>query len=145
MIMKEYKTEGLVKNYKEGETTLNEEHVLFNSTENLEPSLEAWSTFVKNNKTEIPKDFNAELWESFENRKNRKRKIVVGIMSAAASVVLLISFFLTNPKQEELNYAEKEALLSLAKKMVSNSDSVETEERIIYENDIVVIYTTKEQ
>ncbi|WP_299122444.1 hypothetical protein [uncultured Winogradskyella sp.] len=143
--MKEYKAEGLINKYKEGQTTLSEEQVLFNSTDNLEPSLEAWSAFVKNNKTELPKDFNAQLWESFENRKSKKRKLFVGVLSAAASVIVLMSLFLGNPKQEALNYAEKEALLSLAKKMVSNSDVVETEERIIYENDIVIIYTTKEE
>ena len=142
--MKEHKTERLIKKYKEGESTLNEEQFLFDSTENLDPSLEAWSTFVKSNKTETPEDLNEILWESFQNKKNKKRKLFISIMSTAASVILLISLFLGNPKQEALNYAEKEALLSLAKKMVSNSDVVETEQRIIYENEIVIIYTTKE-
>ncbi len=143
--MKEDKTKRLIKKYKEGQSTLSEEQFLFDSTENLEPSLEAWSTFVKNNKTETPKDFNELLWESFQNKKNRKRKLFVGIMSAAASVILLISLFLANPKQEELNYSEKETLLNLARDMVYNSDSAEIEESIIYENEIVIIYTTKEK
>ena len=143
--MKEGKRERLIKKYKEGQSTLSEEQFLFESTENLDPSLDAWSAFVKNNKTETPKDFNKSLWESFQNRKNRKRKLFVGILSAAASVVLFISLFLANPKQEESNYSEKEVLLSLAKEMVSNSVSAEIEQSIIYENEIVIIYTTKEQ
>ena len=143
--MKEDKTERLIKKYKEGQSTLSEEQFLFDSTDNLEPSLDAWSAFVKNNKTETPKDFNKSLWESFQNRKNRKRKLFVGILSAAASVVLFISLFLANPKQEESNYSEKEVLLSLAKEMVSNSVSAEIEQSIIYENEIVIIYTTQEQ
>jgi len=143
--MKEDKTKRLIKKYKEGQSTLNEEQFLFHSTESLDPSLDAWSTFVKNNQTETPKDFNAQLWESFQNRKNRKRKLFIGIFSAAASVVLLVSLFLGTPKQDELNYAEKEAMLSLAKEMVSNSDSVEIEQNIIFENEIVIIYTTKEK
>ena len=143
--MKECKTERLIKKYKEGQSTLSEEQFLFDSTENLESSLDAWSTFVKNNKTETPKGFNTLLWASFQNRKNRKRKIFVGVISAAASVILLMSLFFANPKQEELNYSEKEVLLSLAKEMVSNSVSAEIEQSIIYENEIIIIYTTKEQ
>jgi len=143
--MKDDNTERLIKKYKEGQSTLNEEHVLFECTENLEPSIDAWSTFVKHNKREAPKDFNAHLWQSFQKRTNNKRKLSISVLSAAASVVVLMAFFLGNPKQDQLKYAEKEAMLTLAKKMVSNSDAVETEERIIYENDIVIIYTTKEE
>jgi hypothetical protein len=141
--MKEDKTERLIKKYKEGQSTLNEEHFLFDNAKNSEHSLEVWSTFVKNNKKETPENFNELLWQSFQNRKIRKRKIFVGIISAAASVILLISLFKTNPEQKELNYSEKEALLSLAKEMVSNSDPAEIEQNIIYENEIVIIYTTK--
>jgi|SRR5680860_564689 len=142
--MKEDKTERLIKKYKEGNSTLNEEQFLFDNAKNSEPSLEVWSTFVKNNKTETPENFNALLWESFQNKKIRKRKIFVGIMSAAASVILLISLFLANPKQEELNYSEKETLLNLALDMVSNPGLVEIEQNIIYENEMVIIYTTTE-
>lgn len=143
--MKDSNTERLVKKYKEGQSTLNEEQLLFKNTENLEPSIDAWSSFVKNNKKETPKEFNADLWKSFQKRTNKKRKLFVGILSAAASVVVLMALFLGNPKQDQLNYVEKEAMLSLAKKMVSNSNASEAEERIIYENDIVIIYTSKEE
>ncbi|WP_400079348.1 hypothetical protein [Winogradskyella sp. R77965] len=143
--MKDDNTERLIKKYKEGQSTLNEEQLLFESTENLEPSIDAWSTFVKHNKKEIPEDFNAQLWQSFEKRTNKKRKVFVGILSAAASVVLLVSLFLFNQNHDEMSYAEKETLLNLARDMVYNTDSAEVEERIVYENDIVIIYTTKEE
>ncbi|NRD23922.1 hypothetical protein HNV10_11750 [Winogradskyella litoriviva] len=142
--MKEDKTKVLLKKYKEGYTTLDDEQFLLDKTSGITPSLDAWSTFVKNNKIETPHNFNEKLWESFQNKKNRKRKVFVGIMSAAASLLLFITFIITNQKQEELNYSEKEALLSLAKEMVSNSDSTDNEKNIIYENDMVIIYTTKE-
>ena len=142
--MKEDKTKVLLKKYKEGYTTLDDEQFLLDKTSGITPSLDEWSTFVKNNKIETPHNFNEKLWESFQNKKNRKRKVFVGIMSAAASLLLFITFIITNQKQEELNYSEKEALLSLAKEMVSNSDSTDNEKNIIYENDMVIIYTTKE-
>ncbi|TGV00490.1 hypothetical protein [Flavivirga rizhaonensis] len=142
--MKEDKIERLIEKYKEGNSTLNEEQFLFDNAKNSEPSLEAWTTFVKNNKKETPKNFNDILWESFQNKKIRKRKIFFGIMSAAASVILLISLFIANPKQKELNYSEKEALLNQALNMVSNSGLAEIQQSIIYENEMVIIYTTTE-
>ena len=139
--MKEIEFEKLVEKYNEGDSSLKEEQLLFNNAKNSEHSLEAWSTFVKNNKKEIPKDFIETLWESFQNKKIRKRKIFIGIMSAAASVLLLISLFITTPKQKELNYSEKEVLLNQAINMVSNS---EIKKNIFYEDDMIIIYTTTE-
>ncbi|KGK28837.1 hypothetical protein EL45_18655 [Cellulophaga sp. E6(2014)] len=145
MIMEENKAERIIKKYKEGQSTLSEEQFLFDNTENLKPSMKAWSTFVKNNKTTTPKDFNEHLWESFQNKKNKKRKVLIGALSVAASVSVLMALFLTHPAPEELNYSEKEALLNIAREMVNQTDLAEIEERVIYENDIVIIYTTKEK
>ncbi len=122
-----------------------EEQFLFDHIKNSELSLEAWSTFVKNNKRETPNNFNDTLWESFQNKKIRKRKRFVGIMSAAASVIILISHYIASPKQKELSYSEKEDLLNQALNMVSNSEPSEIQQSIIYENEIVIIYTTKEK
>lgn len=145
MIMEENKAERIIKKYKEGQSTLSEEQFLFDNTENLNPSMKAWSTFVKNNKTTTPKDFNEHLWASFKTKRNRKRKLLIGALSVAASVSVLIALFLTHPAPDELNYSEKEALLNIAREMVNQTDLAEIEERVIYENDIVIIYTTKEK
>jgi len=142
--MKEDEIERLIKKYNEGNSTLNEEQILFDNTKNSKPSLEAWSTFAKKNKIETPKGFNDTLWESFQNKKIRKRKVYVGIIAAAASVLLLISLYIVNPKQKELDYSEKQALLNQALNMVSNSGLVEIQERIIYENEMIIIYTSTE-
>ncbi|NMH89618.1 hypothetical protein [Flavivirga algicola] len=140
--MEEDKIERLIEKYKEGNSTLNEEQFLFDHVKNSELSLEAWSTFVKNNKREVPKNFNDTLWESFQNKKIGKRKRFIGIMSAAASVILLISLLIASPKQKELSYSEKEDLLNQALNMMSNSEPSETQQRIIYENEMIIIYTT---
>ncbi len=145
MIMEENKADSILKKYKEGQSTLSEEQFLFDNTENLNPSMKAWSTFVKNNQTATPKYFNEHLWASFETKRNRKRKLLIGAMAVAASVSVLIALFFTHPAPEELNYSEKEALLNIAREMVHHTDLAEIEERVIYENDIVIIYTTKEK
>ncbi len=140
--MKEDEIERLIEKYKEGNSTLNEEQFLFDHIKNSDPSLEAWSTFVKNNKKETPNNFNDTLWESFQNKKIEKRKRFVGIISAAASVILLISLYIASPKQKEVSYSEKEDLLNQALNMVSNSEPSEIQQSIIYENEMIIIYTT---
>ncbi|PPK95433.1 hypothetical protein LY01_01020 [Nonlabens xylanidelens] len=142
--MKEDEIKRLIEKYKEGNTTLNEEQFLFNHTKDSVLSLEAWSNFIKNNKKETPTNFNATLWESFQNKKIGKRKRFVRIISAAASVILLISFYIASPKQKGLSYSKKEDLLNQALNMVSNSEPSETQQNIIYENEMVIIYTTSE-
>lgn len=142
--MKEDEIEILIEKYKEGNSTLNEEQFLFDHIKNSEPSLEAWSTFVKNNKKETPNNFNDTLWESFQNKKIGKRKKFVRIISAAASIIVLISLYIFSPKQKELSYSEKEDLLNQALNMVSNSVPSEIQQSIIYENDMIIIYTTTE-
>tara|TARA_B110000914_G_scaffold218209_1_gene225239 strand:+ start:427 stop:852 length:426 start_codon:yes stop_codon:yes gene_type:complete len=140
--MKENEIERLIEKYKEGNSTLNEEQFLFDHIKNSEPSLEVWSTFVKNNKKETPNNFNDTLWESFQNKKIGKRKRFVGVISVAASVILLISLYITSPKQKEVSYSEKEDLLNQALNMVSNSEPSEIQQSIIYENEMIIIYTT---
>ena len=140
--MEEDKIDDIIKKYEEGNSTLTEEQFLFDNSTNTESSLEKWSVFVKSNKVEIPKDFNNTLWDSFENKKNNKRKILIRTLSAAASIIILISIFIGYPKQKELDYAEKKALLNEAIQMASNSGTEEIEQNIIYENDIIIIYTT---
>jgi hypothetical protein len=142
--MKEDEIERLIEKYKEGNSTLNEEQFLFDNAKNSKPSLEAWSTFVKNNKIETPKNFNDILWESFQNKKIRKSKRLLGIISVAASVILLISFFIANLEQKELNYSEKETLLNQVINMAASSGLKEIQQSIIYENEMVIIYTTTE-
>ncbi|MDD2550412.1 MAG: hypothetical protein PHD00_10005 [Bacteroidales bacterium] len=142
--MKEGEVKRLIEKYKEGNTTLNEEQFLFDNAQNSESSFEVWASFVRNNKTEAPKNFNDTLWESFQNKRIRRRKILVGIMSAAASAILLISLSISNPRQKELNFAEKEALLNQALNMLSNTDRADVAQNIIFENEMLIIYTTAE-
>lgn len=142
--MKEDEIERLIEKYKEGNSTLNEEQFLFEHIKSSEPSLEVWSTFIKNNKKETPNNFNDTLWESFQNKKIGKRKRFVGVISAAASVILLISLYIVSPKQKEVSYSEKEDLLNQALNMVSNSEPSKIQQSIIYENEMIIIYTASE-
>jgi hypothetical protein len=142
--MKEAEFEILYKNYKDGNSTLKEEQLLFNHAKNSEPSLEAWSTFVKNNKTKAPKDFNNVLWQSFQAKKKRKQKGIIRALFTAASVILLISFFIGKRGQKEQSYAEKEVLLNQALGMFDSFEQKEIRHNIFYENEMIIVYTTTE-
>ena len=111
---------------------------------NSEPSLKAWSTFIKKNKTNVPEGLNDKLWESFQNKKRKRRRTFIGALSAAASVLLLISFFIGGRVQKEQSYAEKEMLLNQALDMFKDSEQKKAEYKIFYENEMIVVYTITE-
>lgn len=142
--MREEEFEKLVEKYKEGNSSLKEENVLFNHSGHSEPSLEAWSTFVKNNKAEAPKGLNDTLWASFQHNKAKKRRLLFRTLALAASVILLGAFFITNQEPKEQSYAEKERLLKQALEMFDNVEQEEVHHHVFYENELVVLYTTTE-
>jgi len=144
--MKAKKIKELTEKYKAGNSTLEEDQSLFNSTENTGSIFEPWSAFVKGNKREAPGNFNESLWNSFQNRTRSKYRLRIAMMSAAASVILIITFLTVKPEQEKLSYSEKEALLEQAINMFEDSgqEIVEqdiTEQEIIYEDELIIIYT----
>ena len=142
--MKEKEFEKLTEKYTEGASTLHEEQFLFDNAENSRSKVEAWSTFVKRNKREAPKNFNDTLWDSFQNRTIRKGRLKIGIMSAAASVILIVTLFIGNPGQKKLSYNEKEALLNQALNMFADSEQEIAKENIFYEDEMIIIYTSLE-
>lgn len=142
--MKEGDFEKLIEKYKEGNTTLKEEKKLFNNAQNLDPSFAAWSTFVRKNKTETPKEFNDALWKSFENKKTGKRKILWSIVAIAASILLIFSIYISSQTQDEQSYAEKERLLNQAKNMFADNKQKEIQYSVFYENEILTVYITNE-
>ena len=142
--MKEDKIEKLTEKYEAGTSTLYEEQLLFNNAENSSSKIEAWSTFVKQNKRHAPENFNNTLWDSFQNKTIKKRRFKIKIISAAASVVLLIALFISIPRQKKLSYNEKEALLTQARNMIADSEQKIAMENIIYEDEKIIIYTNIE-
>lgn len=142
--MKESKLKKLLEVYKAGETTLEEERFLFEQAKDAEPSWEAWSTFVKNNKIGTPKDLNDSLWESFEPKTRGRRKKVVVMLSVAATVLVLVALTIGNLGQKELSYSEKEALLNEALELFPETTEEVTEREVIYENEMITVYTASE-
>ena len=139
--MKEAEFKKIVEKYKEGDSSLDEEKLLFNHADFSDEGLDAWSAYVNGNKTETPKDFNETLWESFQNKKTRKRRVFAKIASVAASVVLLISLFIGNIGEKELSNSEKEISLYEALEMFPETEPNEIQQIVFYEDEVITIYT----
>ncbi len=142
--MKERNIKNLLQEYFEGDTSLDQEQSLFGLLQDTDSSVNAWATFVKKNKIEPSEDFNDTLWKSFQHEKKRTQNLRIFIMSVAASALLFVSFFAVNWGQQELSYAEKEALLNQALNMFPESDPDDIDRNIIYENEMIIVYTSNE-
>lgn len=135
----------LMKKYAEGHSTLEEEALLFkNSTD--KKSLETqWLRYV-NGKKKIPAaDLNAKVWEAInkKEKKSQSRKLIVGFMSIAASLLLLLIYFRPEPIPETKSLAENQALLKEALDMFENDNINKKNKKVLYEDDIIIIYASK--
>lgn len=140
--MNEKGIEKLTKEYEAGASTLNEEQFLFDNAENSHSISEVWSTFVKRNRIEAPEGFNDKLWNSFQRRTVRKHRFKISVISVAASIILIIALSIGDFGQKELSYKEKEALLNEALDMFVEPEHEVTQERILYEDETIIIYAS---
>lgn len=130
----------LIEKYESGASTLEEEQILFEHAEHSDSRMAAWATFVKQNRPEVPQNLNEDLWDTFENKNTNKRRVIFGIVVAAASVLLALNIFVATPTDEKQSYAEKEALLEEARSMFSETKKKEITNEVIYENEFITIY-----
>lgn len=142
--MKEEEIENLIEKYKAGTSTLDEEQFLLEHTKDSESAMGVWFEFAKKQKREVAEGFSDTLWQSFQNRKAKRRRLWIGAMSVAATVLLLIAFLIDAPKPQELSYHQKEALLAQALDLLADAEEAKSEENIIYENELIIIYTSWE-
>ena len=131
----------ILKKYREGSTSLNEEEELFAFVKRTESPIGDWATFKKKSTSKSPENFNELSWGKFENRRNKKKKRHIGIFSAAASILLIFSILKKSSNTDDLNFSEKEILLNHALSMVSESQKIEKEKRVLFEDELLIIYT----
>ena len=139
--MKEETIKNRIEKYKNGETSLKEEKRLFDEVGENESEIKILAGFVEENKIEIPYNLNDKLWNSFEKKTAKKNRFKIGIFSAAASILLLVSLYFGFLNNDELSYNEKQALLNEAKSMFSDAEVKQTIHNIIIETDFVIVYT----
>jgi hypothetical protein len=136
--------EELIKKYLAAESSLEEEQKLFNN-ENNAPDLDAWATYVKHNRKKGTNHLKESIWHSIETRKKRRQRYLYAIPAAAASIALLVTFFITKPNEPSITDEEKWALLTEALTMFPEDTTTDEQRNILYEDETIVIYTTEEK
>ncbi|MFT4566751.1 MAG: hypothetical protein ACI9FN_001712 [Saprospiraceae bacterium] len=126
--------------YLEGATSLTEEELLFNKSNNTDPGISSWSKYVKQNKKRIPQDFNNELWnvEMFKTKKKPSKYVYLIAIVLIISLLGLLATHFTKPK--DLDYETKRILLNEAIAMTAPQTQIPQGKQIIYEDDLLIIY-----
>lgn len=136
--MRKEDSDDLIKKYLAAETTLEEEETLFESKNQLSEIAE-WSTYVKQKRKKAPAHINDSILASIQARK--RQQVVVGLSGIAASIALVIAFFIYNTGMNSLTYEEKEVRLKEALSMFSDETHAPVNHSVLYEDDMVIIYT----
>ncbi|MBT8243633.1 MAG: hypothetical protein HKP48_06600 [Winogradskyella sp.] len=138
--MKKEHIKDIFEKYKNGETSLKDEQFLFENVSELDSSLANWITSKKENKKEIPENFNEKLWKSFEKKTQPKNRLVKRVLLVAASITLFFSLYIKNQQESTQTLWEKEALLIDAKSMFPETEQ-NTNLEIIFEDELITVYT----
>ena len=139
--MNEERIKDLLDKYKAGETTSNEELYLQNNSNELHREHHDMFTYIGKSKIKAPENFNREQWKIFELKQKQKRINRYSMVSIAASIIVVVSLLLMNPSENKMSTAEKQALLDEALLMIEEPQK-ENLETVLYEDDMVIIYTS---
>ncbi|QXP66925.1 hypothetical protein [Polaribacter sp. AHE13PA] len=137
--MKEENIKNLITKYKLGSSSLKEEALLFDNVDDSETAIKAVATFVKKNKKVAPDNFNNDLWKSFDKKTTQKNRFKIGLISAAASILLISTLYINTISDNGLSYGEKEALLNEAKNMFTKQEVQPIS--VLIESDLIIVYT----
>ena len=137
--------EELIKKYETGESSLAEETFLTDHNEKINTVHKPWFKFIQRNRQTVPQELSASVWEAVQSKRSSRRRLNIGIISAAASVVILLSVFVFNSEKNKLSYHEKEAMLNEALSMFNNETTAnQTVQNVLYEDNMIVIYMDQE-
>ena len=139
--MREDNINNLIKKYKSGTSSLEEEQFLFDNLDKLDSDIKATAVFVKVNRKEVPGNLNEKLWDSFDEKKKNPNKFKYHFIAIAASIALLFTLFISNQKGSKQSYSDKVALLNEAKSMFKDTKESLTIHNIIIESDLIALYT----
>lgn len=140
--MSKERLDDLMKKFEAGESTLSEDSVLFDRVNKSDSAFGLWANFCNEKKLKPTVDFKDSVWEAIHSREARKRKIRTRVMMAAVFVVLLVSLSIV--KINKINYEKKKALLKEALTMLEKNTPAQNNINIIFEDDMVIIYTEDE-
>ena len=131
--------------YEQGQTSLKEEAELLDNLGDSGSKKFVWFRFLKQRKETIPSDLEKQVWDKIQSGEKNKSNKLLRILAVAASIALIVSVLsIPNPfKGREMSHDEKAAVLKEAFNMISSAKQPQGNQEIIYEDDILIIYTEK--
>ena len=141
--MNEVHMKDLIEKYKKGLTSAEEEEFLFENSQH--PEIQKLGMFMENQKVEVPKDLNEQLWSDFEQKIEAKKPRKIWKWSAVASVTLVLAFYGNLRYQNHLNEMKKGQLLEEAISMFSEVEEPIQPSKILFEDDTIIVYTKTEK
>ena len=140
--MKKEQTENIKKLYEQGLSSREEEEYLLKCLANSKVGPDVWFRYINHHKKQIPENLEDDIWTSIQTNKKKKKTLFVKISAAAASVLLILSFVFLNPLElRKMNEIEKNSALEEAFSLISESEQVSAMREILYEDDILIIYS----
>lgn len=136
--MKREQVDDILKKYKAGLSSLNEEHLLLSKTDEMEDSDKIWFSYLKKNQVKVPTSIENDIWQTLVRRKQKIR--MRRITAVAAAVLLFLSLFLFKTHQNQQEQIRKKALLQEAISMVSDKEENLTK-TVLYQDQYVIIYS----
>ena len=133
----------LLRKYEQGLVSQDEMDLLMEQFEDSRSGPGVWFNFLRLQKKNSPENLNHQVWSAIQSHVKKKNRRVTLIISAAASLAILISLIFITPtlrNQKEMTYEEKAAKLEEALSLISEHNNQANRE-IIYEDEIILIYT----
>ncbi len=130
----------LLKRYKEGATSLEEESYLRNSCPDQDGNYK-WFGFLRAQRRDTPVDLEDKVLEAIDSDMLHKRRIIYRISSTAAILIILLTSVFIKPWQsKEMDYIDKLAVLVEARNMFPVIENEQADKEVIYEDETIIIY-----
>lgn len=142
--MREEHINELISKYNAGLTSVIEEELLFNNIPESDERLLQIASFKKQQKIKAPKNLNEKLWVDFDEKITQKKSKPIYKWSVVASVLLILALYLNYNYQKNQNEHEKQALLEEAKSMFHMTSEPLKMNKILFEDETLIVYTKTE-
>ena len=133
----------LLKKYEQGLASQEEMDLLMEQFEDSRNGPGAWFNYLRLHKRTAPENFNSQVWSAIQSQEKKKNRKIIWIFSAAACLAILISLIFISPSlrnQKEMSYEEKATKLEEALSLITENKK-QAPRKIIYEDEIILIYT----
>lgn len=141
--MSKEKFNDLIEKYEQGNTSLDEEQIIFDNADNFASGFQAWFKFIQLNRKKAPKGLQDSIWESIHRKRIINQRLRITTLSAAASILLLLGIAIYKPFGNNQSYRKKEALLNEAIGMFENKEP-KAVVKPIYEDEMIIIFVSAE-